>query len=118
AGGARGPGRYWFAHRDEELAGESPGHELALSIVDVAFDPALPQTDTLSLTVTATNRDLPALLPFGAPGGDLFMEGGGLAREVRLLRKPTQSSRFERGRGTLWRLLSHLSLNHLSLSAG
>ncbi len=118
AGGVRGAGRYWFAHRDEELAAESPGHELALSIVDVAFDPALPQTDTLSLTVTATNRDLPALLPFGAPGGDLFMEGGGLAREVRLLRKPTQSNRFERGRGTLWRLLSHLSLNHLSLSAG
>jgi type VI secretion system protein ImpG len=111
-------GRYWSAHRDEDVANDSPGYELELSIVDVDFDPALPQTDTLSLTVTATNRDLPTLLPFGAVGGDLFMEGGGLAKEVRLLRKPTASQRFERGRGALWRLISHLSLNHLSLSGG
>jgi type VI secretion system protein ImpG len=114
----RAGGRYWSTQRDETVASDSPGYELSMSIVDVDFDPALPQTDTLSLTVTATNRDLPTLLPFGAVGGDLFMEGGGLAKEVRLLRKPTPSMRFERGRGALWRLISHLSLNHLSLSGG
>ncbi|MFT3857861.1 MAG: type VI secretion system baseplate subunit TssF [Aquabacterium sp.] len=111
-------GRYWSTHRDEDVAAESPGYELEISIVDVDFDPAQPQTDTLSLTVTATNRELPSLLPFGAPGGDLFIEGGGVAREVRLLRKPTPPMRFDRGRGALWRLISHLSLNHLSLSGG
>ncbi len=46
------------------------------------------------------------------------MEGGAVAGEIRLLRKPTPTQRFERGRGNLWRLISHLSLNHLSLSAG
>ena len=51
-------------------------------------------------------------------GGDLFLEGGSVAREIVLLRRPTQPHRFERGRGALWRLISHLSLNHLSLSAG
>ncbi|MFX5522743.1 type VI secretion system baseplate subunit TssF, partial [Acinetobacter baumannii] len=35
-----------------------------------------------------------------------------------LLRKPTLPSRFERGRGAQWRLISHLSLNHLSLMRG
>jgi type VI secretion system protein ImpG len=111
-------GRYWVTHRDEDVAQESPGYELELSIVDVDFDPAVPQTETLSLTVTATNRDLPTQIPFGAVGGDLFMEGGGPAREIRLLRKPTPSQRFDRGRGAVWRLISHLSLNHLSLSGG
>jgi type VI secretion system protein ImpG len=117
-GSARVGGRYWSTHRDEDVAQASPGYELELSIVDIDFDPAMPQTDTLSLTVTATNRDLPALLPFGAAGGDLFMEGGGPAKEIKLLRKPTNSQRFDLGRGALWRLISHLSLNHLSLSAG
>ncbi|MES2090281.1 MAG: type VI secretion system baseplate subunit TssF [Pseudomonadota bacterium] len=117
-GEARVPGRYWTARRDEDVAQQSPGYETEISMVDVDFNPALPQTETLSLQVTATNRDLPSLLPFGAVGGDLFMEGGSLAREVKLLRKPTPSHRFERGRGTLWRLISHLSLNHLSLSGG
>lgn len=111
-------GRYWHAHRDDALASRSPGFETELSIVDVDFDPAAPQTDTLSVEVTATNRDLPSLLSIGAPGGDLTMDGGSAAREIRLLRKPSPSHRFERGRGAHWRLVSHLSLNHLSLSGG
>lgn len=117
-GGASGGGLYWCATRDETVAEHSPGHETELSLVDVNFDPSVPQTDTLSLQVTATNRDLPTWLPMGAVGGDLFLEGGSLAREIRLLRKPTPSQRFERGQGALWRLISHLSLNHLSLSHG
>jgi type VI secretion system protein ImpG len=111
-------GRYWYVHRDETLAQQSPGYETELSIVDIDFDPAAPQTDTLSVDVTATNRDLPSLLSFGQTGGDLFMEGGSVAREIRLMRKPTPSHRFESGRGAHWRLISHLSLNHLTLSAG
>jgi len=111
-------GRYWHAHRDESLAQQSPGYETELAIVDVDFDPAAPQADTLSVEVTATNRDLPQLLAIGHPGGDLTMDGGSVARAIRLLRKPTATVRFERGRGALWRLISHLSLNHLSLAAG
>lgn len=110
-------GRYWHAHRDDDLADQSPGYETELSIVDIDFNPAQPQTETLSLTVSATNRDLPSLLPFGVQGGDVFMAGGGVAKEIRLLRKPTVSQRFDRGNGALWRLISHLSLNHLSLSS-
>lgn len=114
--GERPPGRYWHTQRDEGVAVTSPGYELEMSIVDVDFEPALPQTDTLSIHVTATNRDLPSLLSFGTAGGDLFMEGGSIAREIRMLRKPTGTHSFERGKGSLWRLVSHLSLNHLSLS--
>jgi type VI secretion system protein ImpG len=111
-------GRYWHVQRDETLAQTSPGYETELSIVDIAFDPAVPQTDTLSLEVTATNRELPSQLPAGHIGGDLMLHGGSLAREIRFLRKPTASHRFERGRGAMWRLISHLSVNHLSLSGG
>ncbi|MCC7544539.1 MAG: type VI secretion system baseplate subunit TssF, partial [Aquabacterium sp.] len=110
-------GRYWFARRDDDLAEQSPGYETEMSIVDIDFNPAQPQTETLSLTVSATNRDLPSLLPFGVQGGDVFTEGGGVAKEIRLLRKPSASQRFDRGNGALWRLISHLSLNHLSLSS-
>jgi type VI secretion system protein ImpG len=111
-------GRYWATRRDEAVAAASPGHETELSIVDVDFDPALPSTDTLSVEVLATNRDLPAMLAAGGPGGDLFLEGGSLVQGIRLLRKPTPPQRFERGRGALWRLVSHLSVNHLSLAEG
>ena len=109
-------GCYWALHRNESVANLSPGHEYELSIVDTHFDPVTPKVETLSLEVQATNRDLPVQLSIANPGGDLFLEGGGPVRQVNMLRKPTRPLRFTRDKGTLWRLISHLSLNHLSLS--
>lgn len=106
---------YWFARRNELVAEKSPGHECELSIVDIDFRPSLPQTETLSLDLTCTNRDLPNALAIGLPGGDLFLEGNSVARGIHLLRRPTNTLRMARGKAVQWRLISHLSLNHLSL---
>ncbi|MYN41277.1 type VI secretion system baseplate subunit TssF [Duganella sp. FT109W] len=111
-------GHYWVARRNEDLAEKSPGYETQISIVDIDFDPAEVETDTLSLELSCTNRDLPSLLSYGMRGGDLFLEGGSSVRAISFLRKPTPSYRFARGRGAHWRLISHLSLNHLSLAGG
>jgi type VI secretion system protein ImpG len=110
-------GHYWAMRRDETLLDKSPGFETQIAIVDVDFDPAAVETDTLNLDLTCTNRDLPSQLAYGQRGGDLFLEGGSSVRSISFLRKPSNSYRFEHGRGTHWRLISHLSLNHLSLTA-
>ena len=44
------------------------------------------------------------------------MEGGAPVRSIAMLRKPSAPLRFRRGRGAQWRLISHLALNHLSLT--
>ena len=111
-------GHYWVMRRDDTLAEKSPGYETLISIVDIDFDPAAVETDTLSIELTCTNRDLPASLAYGQRGGDLFLEGGSNVRAISFLRKPTASTRFERGQGAHWRLISHLALNHLSLAEG
>jgi type VI secretion system protein ImpG len=111
-------GHFWVMRRDDMIARKSPGYETEISIVDLDFDPAAIETDTLSLELTCTNRDLPAALAYGLQGGDLFLEGGSSMRAISFLRKPTASYRFERGRGAHWRLISHLSLNHVSLARG
>lgn len=110
--------QYWTERRDNLVAENSPGYELELSMVDVHFDPVTPKTDVLSLELTCSNRDLPTQLAYGAPGGDLTMEGGSVARRISMLRKPTPSKRFDTGRGAQWRLISHLALNHVSLVEG
>ena len=109
-------GHYWLARRDEDVAERSPGFETELAFVDLDFDPAAPQADVVSLELTCTNRDLPTHLAYGVAGGDLTQEGGSPARSIALLRKPTAPRRFRRGRGNQWRLISHLSLNSLSLT--
>lgn len=111
-------GHYWVVRRDEMVAAKSPGYETEISIVDIDFDPAAIETDTLSIELTCCNRDLPASLTYGLPDGDLFLGGSSIAHSISFLRKPSQPYRFERGRGAHWRLISHLSLNYLSLSSG
>ncbi|WP_323121987.1 type VI secretion system baseplate subunit TssF [Burkholderia alba] len=108
-------GHYWFARRNDWVAQKSPGYETEISIVDIDFEPASPQTDTLSLDLTCTNRDLPAGLATGLEGGDLFLDGGAQTGHISMLRRPTPSVRFDRGRSAHWRLISHLALNHVSL---
>jgi type VI secretion system protein ImpG len=113
----RAPAHYWHVQRDEQVALNSPGYELLLSIVDSQFNPSNALREALSLNVKATNRNLPSRqLTFKTAGGDLFMQGGNTMHGARLLKKPTPTYSFERGRGNLWHLVSHLSLNHLSLS--
>lgn len=109
-------GRFWHLRRDEQVAESSPGYEWEIAVVDHEFDPTQEKTETLSIEVSATNRDLPSQLPYGLADGDLTIEGGSLARAIRFLRKPTASFRFDRSNGALWRLISLLSLNHLSLT--
>lgn len=109
---------YWLAKRNHEVARSSPGYEMELSMVDIAFDPISPTTDIISCDVTCTNRDLPSQLAYGIQGGDLVMEGGSLARSISLLRKPTRSWRFDSEGGNQWRLISHISLNQGSLAKG
>lgn len=109
-----GPARYWHASYVDDA--EEKSYTMQLSIVDSTQVPEREETNTLSLDLLCTNRDLPSQLPFGLVDGDLHMTGSGTTRPVRLLRKPTMTYRFPRGRGAQWRLISHLSLNHLSLS--
>lgn len=110
-------GRYWFARRNDWVAQKSPGYETEISIVDAAFAPLEARTDTLSLALTCTNRDLPARLAIGLEGGDLFAQSDIAAGPIALLSRPSPSARVVRGAAMSWQLVSHLSLNHVSLAA-
>jgi len=115
ADGAR-PRAYWYATRRPSPRKDDPGTEVHLAFVDLGFDPKLPAAETITVRATCTNRDLPARLPFGGEQGDFELEAPGPVGRVRCLRKPTRPLRPPLGRGAQWRLISHLSLNHLSLA--
>lgn len=110
-------GRYWFARRNDRVAQSSPGYETEISIVDADFAPLEARTDTLSLALTCTNRDLPARLAIGLDGGDLFAQPDIEVGPIALLSRPRPSVRVPRGAAMSWRLVSHLSLNHVSVAA-
>jgi type VI secretion system protein ImpG len=109
-------GHYWILRHDEAIATASPGHEKMISLVDVDSNPMAIEASSLSIALTCTNRDLPSMLGIGQAGGDFVTLPIGGGNSIRFLRRPTPSYRFESGHGFHWRLISHLSLNHHSLS--
>ena len=93
------------------------GSEIFLSLVDLDFDPSAPADWTLDVDTTCLNRDLPHRLPFGGGQPRLQLaEGGAPLETIACLTPPTPTLRPAMRHGTRWRLISHLSLNHLSLS--
>ncbi|KAA0253315.1 MAG: type VI secretion system baseplate subunit TssF [Acidobacteria bacterium] len=109
---------FWYASRRPSTRKDDEGTEVYLSLVDLGFHPSQPDADTITVEVTCTNRDLPGRLPIGSGEGDFQLEGAGVFSTIRCLRKPTPTLRIPLRRGLQWRLVSHLSLNVLSLVEG
>ena len=105
---------FWCTHRRPSFRKNDNGTDLYLSLVDLDFNAALPPDEMLTLQVTCTNRDQAPLLKLSGEFGELEPEGAALVR-ARCLRKPTPTVRPPTRRGLQWRLISHLSLNHLSI---
>ena len=91
------------------------GSECFISIVDSAqrhFTGDLRQIDAQTW---CTNRDLPIQLPVGHGPTDFFVEGGAPVEAVRCISGPTYPRQSPAFGDTAWKLISHLSLNYLSL---
>lgn len=108
---------FWYASRKPPEKKDDPGTEVYLSIVDLNYRPADPPAETVVIRATCSNRDLPAKLSFTGEQGDLELEGAPLS-SIRCLTKPSRVRRPPLKGATQWRLISHLSLNHLSICEG
>ena len=95
------------------------GEEVYLCLVDPQHAPYREDVRQLSVSAWVSNRDLPTLLPRGGAGAvaapQWRLESPGPVARVDVLRGPTRPV-TRRPVGELgWSLVSHLTLNHLSL---
>jgi type VI secretion system protein ImpG len=109
---------FWHAQRHPSDKKEDGGTEVFLSFADLNFKSADPGVEILNVHTTCTNRDLPARLPFGNPAGDFEIEIAAPVSRINCLMKPTPARRPSLGGALQWRLISHLSLNYMSLVQG
>lgn len=106
---------FYIASRRPSNRPHDEGHDIDLSLVDRSFRAIHPKVDSITVKALCTNRDLPSRLPFGNESGDFELEMSGPIRRITALRKPTSTQRPPIGTNIYWRLVSHLSLNYLSL---
>lgn len=115
---------FWYAARRPTVVRDEtgqeqplPGTEVYLHLVDLDFDPRLPSAPRLHVDMTCTNRGLARELRQDGGWRWIYEPAAPLARDPVYVTPPTLPRYPPRRRGTYWRLISHLSLNHLSLTA-
>jgi type VI secretion system protein ImpG len=107
---------FWHATRRASGWRTDRGADLFISFADLSGAVRAPDHEVVSCALTCFNGDLPSQLPFGTDAsGDFELVSGGPVRRVRCLVKPTAVVQPALGKALLWRLVSALSLNHLSL---
>jgi len=111
---------YWFAQRRNAKMGSylrDDGSDVFLSLVDLYFNPNNPDDRTLSMQTTCSNRDQPSKLPFSADQPKLqCIDSAPPCEKIRCVTQPSATVRPSMRNNARWRLISHLSLNHLSIT--
>ena len=112
---------YWHAmrrHAKLNHIDRDEGTDIFLTLVDLKLNPNIPDDRTLIIETHASNRDLPAKLPFNRDQPKLqCVNAAPPCERIRCLTQPTATLRPNLRDGARWRLISHLSLNHLSLTS-
>lgn len=113
---------FWFANRrDAKMSNydRDDGTDIFLNLVDLQFNPNIPEDRTLVIDTTCSNRDLPGKLPFSADQPKLqCVDSAPPCVNISCLTQPTETVRAPLRNHARWRLISHLNLNHLSLTGG
>lgn len=117
AGGGRGAAGpiFWRAARRFAPGHEDEPPQVHLGFADLSGRPAFPDQDTATVRLVCFNGDIPSRLPIGQEASDFELDGGGPITRIVALVKPTPVVQPPLGRPLLWRLISQLTLNHLSL---
>lgn len=92
------------------------GGEVFISLVDTNQAPYSSNLRQLSLSTLCTNRDLPLHMPLAQGTTDFTVETGVPINSVRCLSGPTRPRPSVAERDIAWKLISHLTLNYLSLA--
>jgi type VI secretion system protein ImpG len=113
-------GFYHLHRRNSSLSGGSKdiATECYLSLVDLDFQPDESDGLVLDIEALCTSRNLPQRLEFGGGRPRLTLLKGGPLKPPRCVTQPRVTLRPSLEKGTYWRLISHLSLGHVSLFDG
>lgn len=118
AGTPPGEGKFWHMVR-RQSEGSGSALDGYLTLVDLDLDPSLPANWVVSVDATCTNRDLPARLPFGGGRPTLRLAKPlATVTAVAAMTVPTAALRLPNRKQGRWKLVSHLLLNHLSITGG
>ena len=117
----KGTSNYWQTSKRIRYGGKNLsdiGHETLISVTNREHKAYTEEGIIIQANVLSSNRNLPSKLPYGG-GQPLFstQASNSNIKKITSLMPPSPVVRPDLGNGIKWRLISHLNLNFLSLTA-
>jgi len=116
---------YYALHREQRVLSSKQkrlrprssyiGNEVFVSLVDRNEAPYNSTLKQLALKTLCTNRDLPLHMPVGSGKMDFSIQSGAPIDSIKCVAGPTKPRGSIAIGDTAWKLISHLSLNYLSI---
>jgi type VI secretion system protein ImpG len=106
---------FWYARRRPVDRADMTGTDVWLSFHDLQFRHVDPTTPVLYAHTLCTNRELAVQV---SPGAKLHLEQPAPVQSITCSSRPTAPLHPPTDGATYWRLISNLSLNHLTLGEG
>lgn len=107
--------QFFYSLNPEQM--KNKHQELNYSVISRALEPHATQSDFISTEILCTNRELP-YESYNKDQNALTLNDSNLARRALMLKRPSIPYYFEQNKKEQWRIISHLSLNNLSLMKG
>lgn len=109
---------YWHHQRQPSPFDGDSGTDVYLVMTNEQFEPAVPANEVVLVRATCTNRNMPAdVQRTGGVDWQFQLTGQSPVRRISTPVEPTPALRID-PRSSRWRLISHLALNHLSITGG
>ena len=113
---------FWFSNRRSSKMSNyerDDGTDMFLNLIDLEFNPNIPEDRTLLIQTKCSNRDLAEKLPYSSDQPKLqCVDSAPPCEKILCITQPTQTVRAPLRNHARWRLISHLNLNYLSLTGG
>jgi len=117
---------FYTVHREARMWGEREkrdgtrssytGSEVFVSLVNGNEGPFVSDLKQLAIQSLCTNRDLPLTMSVGSGKTDFHLDSGAPVEAIRCVAGPSEPRPPSAWGESSWRLISHLSLNHLSIT--
>src|SRR5471030_384481 len=107
---------FWQSMRRENMTVSDSSSLLFVAFSDLNEKSCAPKSEIVSLNLTCTNRDVAADMRNGDPAGDFETELSIAGVKINALTRPTRSVTPPMKQAARWRLISHLSLNHMLIT--
>ncbi|MBN3854820.1 type VI secretion system baseplate subunit TssF [Paraburkholderia sp. Ac-20340] len=107
---------FWSLKQADPGARLTTSNETAIQLVNADGQPVTPAARRLAVGLTCTNGTAPSGIRIGATAGDLESETQNIGGPITMLVTPSASAQPPTDDRALWRLISTLSPNHVSIA--